>query len=100
MICEVYGSRIVALKETEYHDGNYCVLAVWDDGEESPVSVNIPDQAFNLMRKGEFFLKNWTEGEALAKALLESGQVVDTGSTVPSGYVRAPICRLAKYETE
>ncbi len=95
MICEVHGRNIVRLEKTEYHDGNLCVLAVWDDGERHPISVNIPDQAINLMQTGEFFLKNWTEAEDLAIAILASGAVVDSGATVPTGYVQAPIVRLA-----
>jgi hypothetical protein len=94
MICEVHGRKILRLETTEYNDGNLAVIAVWDDGERHPVSVNIPDQAFNLIGEGEFFLKNWSESEELAAKLIASGAVVDTGSTVPTGYVRAPICKL------
>jgi len=92
--------RIVALFEHQYNDGNLCILAerVFDDGEteRTPISVNIPNEAYNLMGEGEFFLKNWSEGEETAKALIDSGILIDSGSSVPTGYVRAPIVTIKK----
>jgi hypothetical protein len=98
MICEVHGRKIVSLEKTTYSDGNLAVLAVWDDGERHAVSVNIPDQAGKL-GEGEFFLKNWSESEELAKALFASGKVIDSGATVQTGYVEAPIARLHDNDT-
>lgn len=92
--------RIVALFETEYKDGNRAILAerVFEDGEteRTPISVNIPNEAYNLMQEGEFFLKNWSEGQATAEALIDSGILIDSGSSVQTGFVRAPIVSVKK----
>lgn len=61
--------------ETDYGYAT-ALLAVcqFDDGtiDEEPVSVNIVEYA-NTLNKDEFFVKTWSEGEAIAKALLENG---------------------------
>lgn len=92
------GARIVALGVTEYNDGNLAVLAtlVFDDtGEEEnvAVSVNISNAADNLPPR-MFFCKNWSEGEAIFNSLIKSGELVDTGERVQTGYVSAPVCYL------
>jgi hypothetical protein len=108
---------LIALYETKYDDGNFAVLAEfsWPEGElegdfsypanyteVNPISVNLPDEAYNLMQEGEFFLKDWSEREETAKALLESGVIIDTGSKVRAGYVKCPIVKLnvGKYKNE
>jgi hypothetical protein len=88
---------IIDFQTTNYQDGNLCILAEckYDDGETEslPISVNIPEYNGQL-QVGEFFLKNWSEMEEIAKAILDSTLVGNTGKTVPAGYVNAPICRL------
>ncbi len=92
--------RIVALFEHKYNDGNRCILAerVFEDGEKerTPISVNIPNEAYNLIGEGEFFLKNWSEAEEAAKALIDSGVIIDSGSSVQTGFIRAPIVSVKR----
>jgi len=89
------GLSITALHETTYNDGNRAVIGdfEYDSGEreQNALSVNIPAEAYNLMDPAEFFLKNWSERSAIAAALLADGILVDSGSSVPTGFVRAPI---------
>lgn len=93
-ICEVDGRKIIKLTETKYADGNKAVFAAWDDGDLSKVSVNLPGIAGQL-QDGEFFLKDYTEGEPQAKALLASGAVIKTGFTAQAGYAAVPIVKIA-----
>ncbi len=92
-ICEVHGRKIIKLTETKYADGNKAVFAAWDDGDLSKVSVNLPEQASQL-QEGEFFLKDYTECEEQAKALLASGVIIKTGFTVQAGYTQVPIVKI------
>ena len=98
------GLTLTALYKTEYNDGNIAIIADFsyeDDDpnligpyvEQNAISVNLPDEAYNL-QEGEFFLKDWSERERLAKVLISSGVVVDTGAKVRSGYVKVPIVKL------
>ncbi len=92
-ICEVQGRKIIKLTETKYADGNKAVFAAWDDGDLSKVSVNLPEQAGQL-QEGEFFLKDYTECEDQAKALLASGVIIKTGFTAQAGYTQVPIVKI------
>lgn len=91
------GARIIALNFCEYHDGNLAMLAtlVFDDtGEENvAVSTNLPNHA-SMLKGGMFFAKNWSEGAPTFNALIKSGELVDTGARVPTGFVSAPVCYL------
>jgi len=92
-----HGATITALYETEYWDGNFAVVGIFDYGdevEENAISVNIPDQAFNLIGNGDFFLKSWSEREGMLEALLEAGIITHNGGSVRTGYVTAPLVRL------
>jgi hypothetical protein len=88
---------LTALHETLYQDGNYCVLldCLYDDGqmEQLPISVNIPDEAYQL-EDGEFFMKNWSELTPIADALQASGLLDHAGYSIKTGYVRAPVVSL------
>jgi hypothetical protein len=42
----------------------------------------------------EVFVKNWSENEGLLPALIAAGIVEDTGQALPTGFVRANVCRL------
>jgi len=96
------GYDVVALREQEYLDGALAIVADlrWhrDDFRESvPVSINIPEQAFLLnVEAGEFFLKNYSEASPLAEAIIAAGLVRVIGKFGLSGYIQAPVCRLAE----
>ena len=42
----------------------------------------------------EVFIKNWSENEGLLDALVAGGIVENTGRVLPTGFVRANVCRL------
>lgn len=91
-------ANITGLRMETYNDLNLAVLAQlqYDNGyeEEVPVSVNIPNFA-KFLGEGEFFAKNWSEGESVFNALENSGTLVVTDRAVQTGYVMAPVCYLS-----
>ena len=88
-------AEVVNLHKAEYYDGNLAIVAelVWNDGnkEKTKVSVNLPDQA-HFLAEGQFFAKNYSEGERVFNALIASGWIVSTGHVGSSGYARPPVC--------
>jgi len=90
---------LLSVHKTQYHDGNVAIIGrvLYPDGlqEDICLSVNIPQKSANLMRKGEFFLKNWSEHEGMLESLDEAGVILDTCAYVFCGYVSAPIVCLA-----
>jgi len=60
------------------------------------LTVNLPDEEFE---EGEFAVKDWTENEEITPFILAHTDLFeDTGKTVPTGRVEAPIWRLKKEE--
>jgi hypothetical protein len=57
------------------------------------LSVNLPEKN-HLLGAGEFFAKIWNENVSLIRPALKSGFFIDTGRTVPTGFVYASIWRL------
>ena len=77
--------------DKKYSDGRQAIL-VLDQNEEpfAKLSTNI-----NVtLEPGEFLIKNYSENEALAKAVFAKGWFEDTGKRVRSGYVRIPIWKI------
>lgn len=66
---------------TYANGGRLAVELVDENGESITVlSVNIPESA-HLLGENEFFVKTWSENEALAEDALASGIFRDTGRT-------------------
>lgn len=64
------------------------VELVSTDGEPyAMVSVNVEESA--QLPPDEFFLKDWSENEPVAKALIEMGAVIPTGKRTASGFIVA-----------
>jgi hypothetical protein len=71
---------------------NAIVLFHYETGEQWCVaSVCLPDYR---QAPDEVYVKNWSENEGLLGALVAAGIVEDTGRTLPTGFVRANVCRL------
>ena len=66
-----------------YMNGALFVGLVDEEGPYSDVSVNLPESG--SLPKDEFFLKNWSENEELANALIEKGIIVPTGKQASMG---------------
>jgi len=79
---------------TKYADGNNAIL-LNDAADGSPVataSVNMPDAN---IPNGHVCIKDWSENTGMLNTLVEAGVVIDTGRTIPSGFVEANVCMLA-----
>jgi hypothetical protein len=71
---------------------NAIVLFHHETGEQWCVaSVCLPDYQ---QASDEVYVKNWSENEGLLGALVAAGIVEDTGRMLPTGFVRANVCRL------
>lgn len=54
-------------------------------------TVNIPEA---ILGKDEVLIKNWSENEGVLATLVNAGVVEGTGKKVPTGFVKANVCRL------
>jgi hypothetical protein len=57
------------------------------EGSYAMVSVNVPESA--ELPKDEFFLKDWSENEPVAKALIDMGVIIPTGKRTGSRFIVA-----------
>ena len=73
----------VSFSFDHYMNGALFVGLVDEEGPYSNVSVNLPESG--SLPKDEFFLKNWSENEELANALIEKGIIVPTGKQASMG---------------
>lgn len=95
-------AEIQQLKVLHYQSNNaMAVIAVmfWDDGmrENVKVSINLNhDQHVKSheLPEGSFVAKSYFEGYPVFSALIEAGWIEETGRTVQTGYVDAPVCRI------
>lgn len=75
-----------------YSNGRMAVGAEDKNGHAYGVlSVNLPNAG---LEKNEFCVKNWSEGIELADKAYATGLFSDTGKTVSTGWVKAPVWRL------
>jgi len=64
------------------------------DGESyAMVSLNVPESA--QLPKDEFFLKDWSENEPVAKALIEMKAIIPTGKRTGSGFIVAKSYKIS-----
>lgn len=92
--------------EVAYSQQNKCdfLLMHVKDSDGGPpwcenVSLNLP-RDMGKLDDGEFFVKNYSEGEYFYNALISHGILSETGATVPSGFVDIPICKFHGEEYE
>jgi len=75
-----------------HSDGSTCIQLFCEDGEpmcRATVFVGGFPQS-----PGYVLVKNWSENAGILDVLVKAGIVEDTGMSVPTGYVRANICKL------
>ena len=83
----------IEIIETRYVDSGRIALLAKHNGEDfAMITCNLPLYVF---QPGEFAVKTWTEN-AWVPQLLASGLFIDTGKTIPTGFVQAPIWRMVK----
>ena len=87
-----YQGEVLTLVEETYTNGRVC-LSLWaEDGPFCKVTTNCPEVHLN---EGEVLVKDWSENEPIAKALVEQGVLIPTGREVSSGFVFPMVARLA-----
>jgi mannose-6-phosphate isomerase-like protein (cupin superfamily) len=65
------------------NNGALAVELMDDEGPYATVSTNLPESAD--LPKDEFFLKNWSENEELAKQLIQKNIIIPTGKRASMG---------------
>lgn len=68
---------------------NQALMVMFDRARLSTVtseSTELPERRFAV--------KNWSENQALAAEALESGEFIDTGETIQTGMVYAPVWEI------
>jgi len=79
-------------KYLQYGNGRLAIQCICGDGPPMGVlTVNIERAE---LKDGEFAVKNWSENKGLAAAAMESGVFEDTGRSIPTGFVEAPVWRF------
>lgn len=81
----------------QYVDGGGTAVEAWcEDGPYATISVNIPDAA--PLPKGQFYLKNWSENEEIAQAMIAEGiiEAVTPPVSARSGFVTANAYRFTE----
>ena len=82
----MYGNSRLALKVVDEYHIPIMVL-----------TVNIPDENLDA---GEFFVKTWSENEALIPDIMATDLFEDTGRRVPTGRVIAQVWKFKHIEDE
>jgi hypothetical protein len=62
-----------------------------EEGQVACATVNLPEHD---LQPGEIFVKTWRENDEMLDFLLRNIIVSDTGRNVPTGYVKARVCKL------
>lgn len=86
---EFYGEEVELIPSFgQYGNGRLAItFEDYNTGEPfGTATINLPEQHLN---DGEFFIKDWSENEALAQALIKQGWIKSTGREVVSGFVIA-----------
>lgn len=81
------------LDVTKYHRGGVAIQ-VLDREDGSPLcraTIHVPDVALG---QHEVIIKDYAENGGILAAFVEAGVVVDTGRTVPLGWVHGTICKI------
>lgn len=75
-----------------YSNGRLAISFFDEEGPYAKLTVNMPDDHLD---PGEVFIKDWSENEPLALALLDAGWIEYTGREVQAGFAIAKVARLA-----
>lgn len=86
--------NVVYFDFNRYRNNNALAVELMDDeGSYAMVSVNVPESA--TLPQDEFFLKDWSENEELAKQLVEKGIILPTGKRTASGFIVAKSYKIS-----
>jgi len=85
--------------QTNYSTNGRIAIGLMEGGIPfGTISINLPEEEFG---EGEFPVKNWSENEEITPFILAQTDLFeDTGKTVLTGFVEAPIWRFKKEEED
>ena len=77
----------------KYANGRVALELIDVDTDEryATATINLPDVA---LEAGEVAIKDYSENAGVLVALVKAGVVAPPCRNIPSGFVKAPICRL------
>lgn len=81
----------VWLEKATYANGRIALMLMDDEGQVACATVNIPGHDLG---PNEILVKTWSENEGMLGFLLANRIVADLGRDVPTGYVKARVCKL------
>jgi len=89
---QLFGEK-VHFETSHYLQGDRITILIKnDDGEPfATLTVNIPE---SVLAENEVIIKNWSENKAVARVAYATGVFEDTGRTVSTGHVSAPIWKI------
>ena len=89
----LFKGMILDIVKTAYSLNGRVAIGLKEGGIPfATISINLPREEFG---EAEFPVKDWTENEEITPFLLEHTDLFeDTGRTVPTGRVKAPIWRF------
>jgi len=86
-----YKTYNVWLEQHKYANGRTALVLMDEEGQVACATVNLPEHDLQL---GEILVKTWSENDEMLNFLLNNNIVSDTGRDVPTGYVKARVCKL------
>jgi hypothetical protein len=91
-----YGGETLHFFIGEYVGGMPAIQVVCDDGElYATITTNLSEQEQERLNPGEFFVKTWTENEAITRHLIGLEDFfIDTGRRVSIGHAVAHIWKI------
>jgi hypothetical protein len=90
----LFGKKYETVFDTQHYPNGRIALQLIDPAEDElfcTLTCNLPDV---YLEEDEVLIKNWSENEDVAKAAFASGLFEDTGLSVRTGFVEAPIWRI------
>ena len=90
----LFGKDYDVVFDTQYYPNGRIALQLIDAKEGDlfcTLTCNLPEVH---LEDGEILIKNWSENGDVAKAAFATGLFGDTGLSVRTGFVEAPIWRI------
>lgn len=86
-----YKSYDVWLEQHKYANGRTALVLMDEEGQVACATVNLHEHD---LQPGEIFVKTWSENDEMLDFLLTNRIVSDMGRDVPTGFVKARVCKL------
>jgi len=89
-----FEGQLLTMKSGQYSNGR-TALAMFLEGTPVPYCVLTVNLPLDDLKADEFFVKTWSENEAITDALRSTGIFTDTGRRVKTGHVHAEVWKFA-----